>query len=133
MGYCYSCNNFGHKSLKCRAYGKVYEYNKDMSSKPKGRNHNYFGPLQRYDIECYKCNNLVHMVRECKIRKIVSVEAQKQWKKMEFVKQEDQRLPIYKGKFYGYCHCCHKFGHKDVDCRTKGKDQSLRRKKDTNT
>ena len=21
LGHCYSCNNFGHKSLKCRAYG----------------------------------------------------------------------------------------------------------------
>ena len=51
---------------------------KDMSSnKPKGRNHNRFGPLQRYDIECYKCNKFGHMARECKLRKIVSVEAQK--------------------------------------------------------
>ena len=52
---------------------------------------------------------------------------------MEFVKQEDQRFLKHKGKFYGYCHCCHKFGHKAVDCRTKGKYQSLRRKQDTNT
>ena len=59
LGNCYSCNNFGHKDLKCRAYGKVYEYKKDTSSnKPKERNHNHFGPFQRYDIECYKCNTL---------------------------------------------------------------------------
>ena len=70
LGHCYSCNNFVHKALKCRAYGKVYEYKKDMSSKkPKGRKHNRIGPLQRYDIECYKCNNLGHMARECKLRK----------------------------------------------------------------
>ena len=60
---------------------------------------------------------------ECKLRKSVSVEAQKQWKKMKVVKQEDHRFLKHKGKFYGYCHCCHKFGHKAVDCRIKGKDQ----------
>ena len=48
-------------------------------------------------------------------------------------KQEDQRLSKYKKAFFGYCHCCHKFGHKDVDCRNRGKDQSLRRNQDTNT
>ena len=73
------------------------------------------------------------MARECKLRKSVSVEAYKQWKKMEFVKQEDQRFLKHKGKFYGYCHCCHKFGHKAVDCRTKGKYQSLRRKQNIKT
>ena len=51
---------------------------------------------------------------------------------MEDVKQEDQRFLKHKGKFYGYCHFCHKFGRKDVDYKTKGKDQILRRKKDTN-
>ena len=81
--HCYSCNNFGHKSLKYRAYGKGYEYKNYMSSKPKGINHNCFGPLQRYDIEFNKCNKFGHMARECKLRKSVSVEAQKQWKKSE--------------------------------------------------
>ena len=52
---------------------------------------------------------------------------------MEFLKQEDQRFLKNKGKLYGYYHCCHKFGHKVVDCRTRGKDQSLRRNQDTNT
>ena len=66
FGHCYSSNNFGHKSLKCISYGKGYEYNKDTSIKPKGRNHNHFGPLKRYDIKCYKCNNFGHMARECK-------------------------------------------------------------------
>ena len=55
--------------------GKGYEYNKDMSSKPKGINHNYFGPLQRYDIECYKFNSFGDMARECKLKKNVLVEA----------------------------------------------------------
>ena len=89
MGHCYSCNNFGHKSLKCRAYGKVHEYKKDAPSKPKEINHNHFGSLQRYDIECYKCDNFGHMDKECKLRNNVLVEAQKQWKKMEVGKQKD--------------------------------------------
>ena len=51
---------------------------------------------------------------------------------MEVVKQEDQIFLKDKGEFYGYCHCCHNFGHKAVECRTKGKDQSLRKKQNTN-
>ena len=121
-------NNFGHKSLNCRAHGKSYEHKKDIYGKPKGRNHNHFGPLQRYDIKCYKCNNFGHMARECKLSKNVSVESQKQCKKMECVKQEAEIFLKHKGKFYGYYHCCHKFGHKVAGCRTKGKYQSLRRK-----
>ena len=67
MGHHYSCNNFGHKSLNCRAYGKVREYKKKSSSnKPKG-NHNLFTLLQKYDIECYKCNNHGHIERDCKL------------------------------------------------------------------
>ena len=50
---------------------------------------------------------------------------------MEVGKQKDQIF--LKGKFYGYCYCCHKFGHKAANCKTKGKDQILRRKQDTNT
>ena len=73
--HCYSCNNFGHKSLKSRSYGKVHDYTKDGSSnKPKERNHNHFQTFNGYDIECYKCNNFGHMAREYKLRKSVSVE-----------------------------------------------------------
>ena len=50
LGQCYSCNNFCHKALKCKAYGKVHGYKKDAPSKPKERNHNHFESLQRYDI-----------------------------------------------------------------------------------
>ena len=74
-----------------------------LVTNPKERNHKCFGPFQIYDIECYKCNNFGNIAIECKLRKSVSVEPQKQWKKMEVVKKEDQIFSIYKGKFYGYC------------------------------
>ena len=68
FGHCYSCNNFGHKSLNCRGYGKFRDYKKSASgNKPKVRNHKFFAPLQRYDIECYKCNNHGHIARDCKL------------------------------------------------------------------
>ena len=37
-----------------------------------------------------------------------------------------------KHTFYGCCHYCHKFGHKDADCRIKEEVQDLKRKEDTN-
>ena len=37
----------------------------------------------------------------------------------------------YEGSFYGYCHYCHKFGHKAINCRTKIKDLSRETKKQT--
>ena len=76
------------------------------------------------------------MARECKLISPIEnnaiVEVQKQrkgWKKKEVVKQKDQRFPKYKRTFYGYCHCCHKFGHKVVDCIIKRKDQGSKRQR----
>ena len=43
------------------------------------------------------------------------------------MKQKIQRFPKYKRTFYGYFHCCHKFGHKAVDYRIKRKDEGLKR------
>ena len=46
FGHCYSCNNFGHKAVNCKAYGKVHFYKKNApSNNPKERNHNSFAPL----------------------------------------------------------------------------------------
>ena len=68
LGYCYSCNNFGHTALNCRTKRKESEYKKMPSSiKTKG-NKNMFSLLQQYDIECYNCNNHGHMARDCKLK-----------------------------------------------------------------
>ena len=70
----------------------------------------------------YACHNFGHMAKECNLRKNASVEGQeqkKEWKKMEY-----QRFLKHKGRFYGYCHYCHKFGNKVINCRTKRKDLS---------
>ena len=37
-----------------------------------------------------------------------------------------------KEKFHGYCHCCHKFGHKVADYRVRGENQRMKREQDTN-
>jgi hypothetical protein len=51
-GYCYSCNNYGHKAMNCRAYGRkklrVKNYNlKDNQTinQVKSKNYNSFSPL----------------------------------------------------------------------------------------
>ena len=78
----------------------------------------------------YTCHNFGHMPRDCKLRKDVSIEGQdqnKEWKKMK-----DQRFLNHKRRFYGYCHCYHKFGYKDDDCRIKEEDEGMISKEDTN-
>ena len=102
LRYCYSCNNFGHETLNCRAYGKVPEYKKNSSSnKPKG-NHNLFTLLQKYDIECCKCNNHGHMERYCKLmtptRKLLQLSLKTQ--KKEVLEGKGR-----KGKFHDFYMC----------------------------
>jgi hypothetical protein len=78
LGYFFSCKNFGHKAIDCKAYGrndymrnrsKISHKNyKDdhMNNKTRGfhghvdRNYNPFSPLH-YKVECYKCNNYGHI------------------------------------------------------------------------
>jgi hypothetical protein len=84
LGYCFSCNNFGHKEIDCRAYTRSdhvrninrgpyktskddYVSNKTISSHGFANiNYNSFAPLLDYDIECYKCNNYGHIARDCR-------------------------------------------------------------------
>ena len=48
-------------------------------------------------------------------------------------KQRDQRPPVDKEKFHGYCHYYHKFGNKVADCKVKGENERMKREQDTNT
>ena len=51
---------------------------------------------------------------------------------MAVKKQRDQRPPVDKEKIHGYCHYCHKFGHKAADFRFRGENQRMKREQDTN-
>jgi hypothetical protein len=71
IGYYYSYNNFIHKAVHCKAYGQYnrrnvqrYKNNKYNTEK---RNYNSFSPLQNFNIECQKCNNYGHKIRECRL------------------------------------------------------------------
>ena len=55
-GYCYSCNNYGHKVSSCQAYGRLNKIR---------RNHEPSGPLPNYPVECYNCHNYGHTARRC--------------------------------------------------------------------
>ena len=70
LGHCYSCNNFGHKALDCKAYQKhnqQYSYNNsNPSDNPRSKSYNSFAPLQKYDVEFHKCNNYGHIARLCR-------------------------------------------------------------------
>ena len=70
LSICYSCNNFRHKAINCRAYVRGintwnrngYENFKNDDEKSHNefdRSYNKFGALI-YEIECYKCNNFGH-------------------------------------------------------------------------
>jgi hypothetical protein len=71
IGYCYSCNNFGHKAVHCKAYGQYNNINvqryKNNRYNTEKRNYNSFSPLQNFNIECQKCNNYGHKTRECRL------------------------------------------------------------------
>jgi hypothetical protein len=72
LGYCFSCNNFGHNAIDCRAYARSdhvrkinrgsYKTSKNDYVSNKTRishgfaniNYNSFSPLLDYDIESYK-------------------------------------------------------------------------------
>ena len=58
-GYCYSCNNYGHKASEFQAYWK---HNKI------GRKRNPCGPLPNCLIKCYNCHNYGHIARRCTTR-----------------------------------------------------------------
>jgi hypothetical protein len=73
IGYCYSCNNYGHKAIHYKVYGQYnhrnvqrYKNNKYNAEK---RNYNSFSPLQNFNIECQRCNNYGHKANECRLPK----------------------------------------------------------------
>jgi hypothetical protein len=61
LGLCYSCNNFGHKAINCKAYAKNrdnYEGHSRINHLRKShdvfnKNYNSFGSLND-EVECYK-------------------------------------------------------------------------------
>ena len=54
-GYCFSCNEFGHKSVECKLCSK--------------RGTKYYTSAQTYlgKIRCYVCLELVHKAKDCKL------------------------------------------------------------------
>lgn len=80
LGYCFSCNNFVHKGINCRAYGKnTHKRNRNSQSTSKcdcmnnntsgDRNYNSIDTLEKYIIECYRCNNFGQKSCDCKLIK----------------------------------------------------------------
>jgi hypothetical protein len=79
-GHCFTCTNFGHKVVDCRAYGRnVQAINA------------YVAP---HNIECYKCHNYGHIARNCRsmieppMKENIDVRYKKVWRRNE--KQEEQ-------------------------------------------
>ena len=84
---CYTCNNYGHKVIYCRAYAQNrntwrrnsyensrYQFEGNYVRKPHvslDRTYNIFGALN-YEIECNKCHNFGRIARNCRSRFMVS-------------------------------------------------------------
>jgi hypothetical protein len=80
-GHCFTCNNFGHKVVDCRAYVR------------NGQERNVY--VTPYNIECYKCHNYGHIARDCRsmmdtsMKENIDIRYKKVWKrKQEHVKEE---------------------------------------------
>ena len=68
------------------------------SNKPEVRNNIFSAPLQIYDIECYKCNNHVHITRYCKlmtpIEKDATKEFQDQKQRKDWKKKKEEGISM---------------------------------------
>jgi hypothetical protein len=112
IGYCYSCNNFGHKAIHCKAYGQynninvqIYKNNRYNTEK---RNYNSFTPLQYFNSECQKCNNYGHKTSDCSLQKYDKKtnipHNKKEWRKKHtecnvalYVRNQECQWYIYSG------------------------------------
>jgi hypothetical protein len=71
FGLCYACNNFGHKAVNCRSNKRNtnnFEIHTQRGyprrpSETQRRSYNRFESLST-KVECYKCNNFGHMVKD---------------------------------------------------------------------
>jgi transposase InsO family protein len=74
FGLCYACNNFGHKTVNCRANKRnnnnFESYTqRDYSRRPSDRQRRSYNRFESLStkVECYKCNNFRHMARDCRM------------------------------------------------------------------
>jgi hypothetical protein len=99
LGLCYSCNNFGHKAVNCRANNKNknnyegYKINgySRISHEAQRRSYNIFESLST-EVEFYKCNNFGHMAKDC----ILIVPPRESQQNINSHRQEPQRIRIGK-------------------------------------
>jgi hypothetical protein len=74
FGLCYACNNFGHKTMNCRANNKNIKNFESHTQKgyPRRpsethrRSYNRFESLST-EVEFYKCNNFGHIDKYCRM------------------------------------------------------------------
>jgi hypothetical protein len=78
--HCFTCTNFGHKVVDCRAYRR-----KDQTRD---------GYMALSNIECYKCHNYGHIAQNCRsvieppMKENINIIYMKFWRRNE--KQEEQ-------------------------------------------
>jgi hypothetical protein len=74
FGLCYECNNFGHKVVNCIANKRNINNFESHTKKGYPRRpsetqriiYDKFESLST-EVECYKCNNFVHMEKDCRM------------------------------------------------------------------
>jgi hypothetical protein len=109
LGYFFSCHNFGHKAINCRA-NTIYNYmiSRDIYKSPRNDyisnkttqefadiNYNPFALLVNSNIDFYKCNNFGHKSHECTS---ILESTRKNIKEKSSTKHDEENTRVWKKK-----------------------------------
>jgi hypothetical protein len=125
-GYCFSCNEYGHKALDCRHHGRKQVGRFNNSIRCWNCNHVGHIAAQCYTMRCYSCGGYGHKAYNCwnsrkqSMRNVsyrMTKGVNETWKKKETANIDDQRTKFKKpGHSQKWIAKTEKVNRSEVDC-----------------